>query len=251
VVAKVTLRFYGDLRYFVDGDRDGHVEVPIGRPRSVKDVVESAGVPHPEIDLLLVDGTSVGFDRLVRGGERVAAYPAFHAIDIAVTSLVKPPPPDPRFVCDVHLGRLARRLRLLGFDTWYRRDTDDDELAHVAVAEQRILLTRDRGLLMRRVIVHGYCPRSDNADVQAVEVLRRFDLAGEVNPFSRCARCNGPLHPVDKELVIDELPPRTRVEHQQFARCAQCGRVYWPGSHTTRITEFVDDARNAAARRRH
>src|SRR5918996_3133065 len=134
MVSSVTLRIYGDLRDFVYSDSDGCVQVPIGAPRSVKDVVESAGVPHPEIDLLLVDGTSVGFDRLVRGGERVVAYPAFHAIDIAVTSLVKPPPPDPRFVCDVHLGRLARRLRLLGFDTWYRRDTDDDELARVAVA---------------------------------------------------------------------------------------------------------------------
>lgn len=250
MTASVTLRVYGDLRYFLDGDRDGHVHIPIGKPRSVKDVVESAGVPHPEIDLLLVDGTSVDFGHLVRGGERVAAYPAFHAIDIAVTSLVKAPPPAPRFVCDVHLGRLTRRLRLLGFDTWYRRDTDDDELAHVAVSERRILLTRDRGLLMRRVIVHGYCPRSDNADVQTIEVLRRFDLTEQIEPFTRCARCNGPLQRVDREVVIDVLPPRTRIEHQQFARCAHCARVYWPGSHTTHISEFIDDARNAATHRR-
>jgi uncharacterized protein with PIN domain len=250
MVSSVTLRIYGDLRDFVDSDSDGCVQVPIGAPRSAKDVVESAGVPHPEIDLLLVDGTSVGFDHLIRGGERVAVYPAFHAIDIAVTSLVRPPTPTPHFVCDVHLGTLTRRLRLLGFDTWYRSDTDDDELADVAVSEQRILLTRDRGLLMRRVIVHGYCPRSDDADVQAIEVLRRFDLAGDVAPLSRCARCNGLLSPVDRDAVLDRLPPRTRTEHHQFARCERCGQVYWPGSHTTRISQFVDAARGAAAGRR-
>jgi uncharacterized protein with PIN domain len=250
MVASVTLRVYGELRDFVDSDGDGHVQVPIGAPRSVKDVVESAGVPHPEIDLLLVEGTSVGFDHLIRGGERVAVYPAFHAIDIAVTSLVRPPSPAPRFVCDVHLGRLTRRLRLLGFDTWYRTDTDDDELAEVTVDEQRILLTRDRGLLMRRVVVHGYCPRSGDADVQAAEVLRRFDLAGDVAPLSRCARCNGLLIPVDKDAVLDRLPPRTRMEHHQFAQCGRCGQVYWPGSHTTSISQFVDAARGAATGRR-
>ena len=247
MVASVTLRVYGDLRIFVDSDSDGHVEVPIGAARSVKDVVESAGVPHPEIDLLLVDGASVGFDHLIRGGERVTVYPAFHAIDIGVTSRVRPPAPAPRFVCDVHLGTLTRRLRLLGFDTWYRSDTDDDELAEVAVTEARILLTRDRGLLMRRVIMHGYCPRSADADEQTAEVLRRFDLADRVAPLSRCARCNGLLAQVAKAAVLDRLPPRTRVEHDQFAQCWHCDQVYWPGSHPTRIGQFVDAARNAAS----
>lgn len=252
MVATVTLRVYGDLHVFTEGDRNRgqEVQVRVGAPRSVKDVVESAGVPHPEIALLLVDGASVGFGHLLRGGERVAVYPSFHRIDIAPASLVQPPAPAPRFVCDVHLGRLARRLRLLGFDTWYRSEADDAELADVAVTDQRILLTRDRGLLMRRVIVHGYCPRSDHADVQAGEVLRRFDLAGQVAPLGRCARCNGVLRPVDKQAVIDVLPPRTRVEHERFARCADCGRVYWPGSHTTRIMRFVDHALRAAHDRR-
>lgn len=249
MAATVVVRVYGELNDFVDADRDGRTTVAIGAPRSVKDVVESAGVPHPEIALLVVDGASVGFDHMIHGGERVAAYPPFHSIDIAATSLVAPPPPAPRFVCDVHLGRLTRRLRLLGFDTWYRRDTDDDELAAVAVGEARILLTRDRGLLMRRAITHGYCPRSDDADVQAGEVLRRFGLGGAITPFSRCARCNDLLRPVDKRDVVDQLPPRTRVEHDRFVRCAGCGRVYWPGSHTAPISRFVRAARAAAGER--
>jgi hypothetical protein len=246
MVPDVTIRVYGDLRVFVDADRDGEVRVPTGAPRSVKDVIESAGIPHPEVDLLLVDGTSVGFDHRVAGGERVTVFPAFHSIDVAPASKVRPPAPPARFVCDVHLGRLARRLRLLGFDTWYRTDTDDDELARVAVAEQRVLLTRDRGLLMRRVIVHGYCPRSDQADTQVVEVLRRYRLTDAIAPLQRCARCNGLIDAVDKAAVLDQLPPRTRIEHDRFARCASCGQVYWPGSHTNQIEAFISDARLGA-----
>lgn len=239
MVCTAELRVYGELRDFVDGDRAGLVDVPIGAPRSVKDVVESAGVPHPEIALLLVDGVSVDFAHPIRGGERITAYPPFHSIAVTVVSRVAPPPPTPHFVCDVHLGRLTRRLRLLGFDTWYDRDADDDLLAAVAAGEQRILLTRDRGLLMRRTITYGYCPRSDRVDAQTAEVLHRFDLLGAITPFSRCARCNGLLRSVDKHAVWDVLPPRTRVEHQRFAQCRYCGQVYWPGSHTTRIAEHI------------
>lgn len=243
MVATVVLRVYGDLLHFVDGDRSGHVTVPIGAPRSVKDVVESAGVPHPEIALLLVDGASVDFAHQIRGGERIAVYPPFHAIDATVASRVAPPPPAALFVCDVHLGRLARRLRLLGFDTWYRTDADDDHLTAVAVHDRRVLLTRDRELLMRKVILHGYCPRSDDADVQTAEVLDRYGLLDATEPLTRCARCNGLLHPVAKDAVWEELPPRTRIEHERFVRCAGCEQVYWPGSHTAHIADFIAEVR--------
>lgn len=247
MVASVVLRIYGPLRDFADTDRDGLAHVPIGAPRSIKDVVESVGVPHPEVALLLVDGVSVDFGHLIHGGERIAVYPPFLALDVAGTSRVAVAPPAPRFVCDVHLGRLSRRLRLLGFDTWYRTDTDDDELAAMAADQDRILLTRDRGLLMRRVIVHGYCPRSHDADVQAAEVVRRFDLVEAIAPFTRCARCNGMLDDVEKAEIVHLLPPRTRVEHDRFARCRDCGHIYWPGSHTTHITDFVAAIRTATA----
>lgn len=250
MVATAELRVYGDLRHFVDGDRSGHVSIPVGAPRSVKDVVESAGVPHPEIALLLVDGASVGFGHLIHGGERIAVYPPFHAIDATAASRVAPPPPAARFVCDVHLGRLARRLRLLGFDTWYRTDADDDHLAAVAVGDERVLLTRDRELLMRKVITHGYCPRSDDADVQTAEVLARYDLLGVIEPLTRCARCNGLLHPVAKSTVREHLPPRTRIEHDRFVQCADCGQVYWPGSHTARIADFITQVRASVHSRR-
>lgn len=240
------VRLYADL---VDLTGAEEVEVPVGEPRSVKDLIESVGVPHPEIALILVGGQPVGFDHLVEGGERVAVYPPFRSLDLAGVPTVAPPPAEPRFVLDVHLGTLARRLRLLGFDVWYRSDADDEELARVSVEEERILLTRDRGLLMRRAITHGYTPRSDDPELQVIEVVRRFGLAARIEPFSRCIRCNGRLAPVTKEEVRDVLPPRTRKEHDRFVRCEECRQVYWPGSHKDALTGVVDTVRAAGGNR--
>ena len=216
------------------------VEVPVGEPRSVKDLIESVGLPHPEIDLLLVDDEPVGFGHLVRGGERVAAYPPLRSLRPTSGSLWPTPPEPRRFVLDVHLGTLARRLRLLGFDSWYATDADDALLAEVAVSEQRILLTRDRGLLMRRVIVHGYCPRSDDPEEQAREVSDRYDLAERARPLSRCVRCNGGLVAVERAEVLHLLPPRTRRAFDRFAQCLDCHQVYWPGSHVDAVEDFVN-----------
>ena len=239
---RVVIRLYADL---VDLVGDEEVAVPVGAKRSVKDLIESIGVPHPEVALILVDGVPVDFDHLVHGGERVAVYPPFRRLDLDGVTTVVPPPAEPRFVADVHLGTLARRLRLLGFDTWYRSDADDEQLADVSAEEARILLTRDRGLLMRRVITHGYCPRSDDPQLQALEVIHRYELATKVSPFSRCINCNGELEPVDKEEVVDQLPPATRKEHDRFTRCRQCGQVYWPGTHKDALRDVVADLRTA------
>ena len=243
---RIQLRAYAEL---VDLVGASEFEVPFGQPRSVKDLVESVGIPHPEIGLLLVDGTAVDFDHLLIGGERVAAYPPFCELIPADEAYLWPPPPEPRrFVLDVHLGTLARRLRLLGFDSWYRTDTDDAELARIAVDEQRILLTRDRELLMRRVIRHGYCPRSDDPDEQALEVVRRYGLAERRAPLSRCVRCNGELADVHKAEVAAQLPPRTRRAFDTFARCRDCGQLYWPGSHVEAVNGFLERVADQVAR---
>ena len=238
------LRLYADLAELA-GFSD--TTVPVGSPRSVKDLVEAVGVPHPEVALILVDGRPVGFDHRVSGGERVAVFPPFRQLDLAGVTTVAPPPVDPRFVLDVHLGTLTRRLRTLGFDCWYRTDADDAELAAVAVREERILLTRDRGLLMRSEIVHGYCPRNDDPELQLLEVVDRYRLASRVAPFSRCVNCNGLLEPATLEDVRDDIPPRTRVEHDTFTRCRRCGQVYWPGTHRTAMGEWVADVVDGAS----
>jgi uncharacterized protein with PIN domain len=195
---------------------------------SVKDMIESLGVPHTEVDLILANGESVDFSYLVRDGDRISVYPVFESIDITPLLRVRPRPlRQTRFVLDVHLGRLANYLRMLGFDTLYRNDYRDEELARVSRDEERILLTRDRNLLKRRAVEHGYCVRETRPRRQLLEVLERFDLLGSVAAFTRCLRCNGLLGPV------------ATAPHSEFRQCASCGQVYWKGSHYQRMQQFI------------
>ena len=239
----ISLRAYGPLNDFLPPHRR---QVPWqrfvdGHP-SVKDVVESFGIPHPEIDLVLANGVSVAFDYVVHSGERIAVFPRFTALDIGSLSRVRPRPLEKiRFVADVHLGKLAKRLRLAGLDTAYRVDAGDADLAELADREGRILLTRDRGLLKRRAVAHGYFIRGTHPHGQFVEVLRRFGPL-DLQPFSRCLRCNGVLGEVPKAAVEAALLPRTRQHYDCFERCSSCGRVYWRGSHWRRLTHAVEAA---------
>ncbi len=240
----VTLRFYGPLNDFLPPERR---QVPfehpiVGRP-AVKDTIEAAGVPHPEVDVVLVDGNAVGFDHRLDDGARVAVYPRFRSIPLdGVARHSCGLDGDVRFVLDGHLGRLARSLRMLGFDTWYRSDAADPELAAVAAAEDRALLTRDRGLLRRSVVRCGAFVRSDRPREQLAEIVDRFDLAGRARPFTRCIRCNGELVPASLDDVVGELEPLTKRYYTEFRRCARCAAVYWRGSHHRRMAAVVDAA---------
>ncbi|NMF86480.1 Mut7-C RNAse domain-containing protein [Nodosilinea sp. P-1105] len=212
----------------------------INEPASIKDVIESLGVPHPEVDLILVNGESVGFDYLTQDCDRISVYPHFHQLEITPISQVRPVPyPMVQFVLDVHLGKLATYMRLLGFDTLYRHDYDDQELAQLSSQGQRILLTQDRGLLKRSIVTHGYIFRSSDPGTQVREVLERFSLHEAVAPLERCPRCNGQLTAVDKATVADQLPPLTRLHYNEFSRCQRCQQVYWKGAHYDRIRQLV------------
>lgn len=197
-------------------------------------------MPHAEIDVILVDGESVGFDFLLHGGERVAVYPVFERLNVAALTRLRPKPlREPRFVLDVHLGRLARYLRLLGFDTTWDRAWDDATIVTIATTQRRIILTRDKGLLKRKAVTHGYWLRNINPRRQLVEVVDALDLSGLVRAFSRCTVCNAGLESVDEEDVRELLPAGIRGRFEQLARCPGCGRVYWPGSHYERMLELV------------
>jgi len=235
-------RFYEELNDFlpIALRKRSFVHAFTGTP-SVKDVIEALGVPHTEVDLVLVDGVSVDFARRLSGGERVAVYPAFERFDIGPLTRLRPRAlRQTRFVLDTNLGRLARRLRLLGFDTLYRNDYGDAQIVELARAEQRIILTRDKGLLKHGAVTHGYWLRETEPHRQTVEVLRVFDLRRSMQPFTRCMACNGELQDVGKAVVIDRLPPHVRESFDQFAQCAACRRVYWPGSHYTRLRQMID-----------
>lgn len=234
-------RFYEELNDFLPAEkRKVAYEVPFEGNPSVKDTIEAQGVPHPEVDLIIVNGTSVDFSYHLKDNDRVAVYPEFEGLDIADLTRLRPKPlREPRFICDVHLGGLARHLRMLGFDTLYRNDYDDHQIVGVACEQKRIILTRDRGLLKHRAVERGYCLRSTNTTQQVAEVLKRFDLKPDIEPFARCMKCNGLLCEVAKEDVIQELEPQTKKYHDRFFRCLNCGRIYWEGSHVTKMKRKI------------
>jgi uncharacterized protein with PIN domain len=240
-VKQAHFRFYAELNDLLAPDRRGKTFLYSFEGRqSVKHLIEALGVPHTEVDLVLINGESAGFEAMVEDGDRVSVYPVFESFDIAPLSRVRPQPLRRlRFVADSHLGRLAAYMRMLGFDTLYRNDYDDEELSEVSSREHRIVLTRDRDLLKRKAVTHGYFVRETGLRRQLAEVLGRFDLRGSLAPFTRCMRCNGVLEDVAREAVEDRVPPRSRRHADRFCRCGGCGQVYWNGSHYRRMQKFI------------
>lgn len=230
-MATVFIRVYAELNELIPAHwRGRRIPQEIFSPVAVRDLIERLNIPHTEVDLVVVDKEPVGLDHVVFGGEHVAVYPVFESLDISALVRLRPTPlRQVAFVADVHLGRLARLLRLLGFDCAYRTDASDEELA--VEARSRILLTKDRGLLKRKAVTHGFLVRARTAREQAMEVIERFDLASCVAPFTRCLACNALLEDLDPSLLPPWVPPRVRERHQTFARCPSCGRVFWPGTH--------------------
>jgi uncharacterized protein with PIN domain/sulfur carrier protein ThiS len=210
---------------------------------SVKDLVEALGVPHPEIDLIVVNDQPVPFTHGVRDGDRVAVFPRFLAIDLGdIPRLGPEAQATPRFIADVHLGRLTAYLRLAGFDTEYRRDYTDREIVEISAADDRAVLTRDLGVLKHRAVTRGYFVRHTQPARQLVETLRHFDLLPHAAPFTRCVRCNSCLRPIPKGRVEHLLLPRTRQAFRDFSRCPTCAHVYWQGSHYERISLLLQAA---------
>jgi uncharacterized protein with PIN domain len=231
--SEATFRFYAELNDFLPAGRR-KVEIPYRFHVSpaVKDAIEALGVPHVEADLILVNGTSVGFEHRLANGDRVSVYPVFESLDIGpVVRLREGPLRRIAFVADVHLRRLARFLRLLGLDVLHSNDYDDAKLVEISADQGRILLTRDRQILKHGRVTHGYWVRSTDPIEQAREVVRRFDVAGRVRPFSRCLTCNGRLEAVEKKVVAAEIPPKTARWLDEYVRCGACGKLYWRGTH--------------------
>ena len=239
---RATFRCYAELNDFLPPERRyAAFAYPFEVSGSVKDAIESIGVPHTEIDLILVNGEPVGFHYLVQDGDRISVYPVFEAIDITPLLHLRPQPlRETRFVLDTHLGRLAAYLRMLGFDVLYRNDFTDEQLAAISSRDRRILLTRDRGLVKRSQVTHGYLVRETSPRAQIVEIVRRFDLAGSIQPFSRCMSCNSLLEDAAEDQVSARVPPAARQRYHDFRTCPACQRVYWKGSHYQRMTRLIE-----------
>jgi uncharacterized protein with PIN domain len=228
--------FHGRLNDFLPQDQKGQwVAIQFRERQSLKHLVESLGMPHPEIGRIQVNGREGAPGRITQAGDRVEVHPIENGC-----------PMEPRFVLDCHLGRLTAHLRMLGFDCTYQNDFEDAEMAGIAVQENRIVLTRDRRLLMRKVIVYGYCLRSLDSFEQLTEVMQRFELANRAQPFHRCLRCNDPLEPVSKEMILDRLEPLTKQYFDEFRICPNCQQIYWKGSHYARMLKLVEQVKSNA-----
>lgn len=237
-----SFRFYEELNDFLPRQRRKvEFSCECARAATTKHMIEALGVPHTEVELILVNGESADFHRILRDGDRVAVYPKFETFDITpLLRLRARPLREMRFVADAHLGGLARLLRMAGFDTVYDNNIHDAEVEALAENEHRVALTRDRELLKRSGVTHGCYVRALKPALQLAEIFQRLDLARSARPFTLCLSCNTPLHPVDKATVYERLPPSVRVAHNEFLTCDHCHGVFWKGSHWRRMCELLN-----------
>ncbi|MBE0639447.1 MAG: Mut7-C ubiquitin/RNAse domain-containing protein [Bacteroidales bacterium] len=240
---KAEFRFYEELNDFLPKNkRKKSFSYSFKYNQTVKDAIESLGIPHAEVDLILVNGESQDFSYTLQNGDFISVYPVFESIDVREISKLRANPlRETRFVLDVHLGKLCKYLRMLGFDTYYRNDLDDDEIVKISITENRIILTRDIGILKNGQVTHGYWVRSQDSKKQLWEVIRRFDLQNELRPFYRCIVCNGLIDEVAKSDIEHQLRENTKAFFSHFYQCQTCGKIYWEGSHYENMQEFVDN----------
>ncbi|TPE46314.1 Mut7-C RNAse domain-containing protein [Pontibacter mangrovi] len=234
-------RFYGALNDFLSKHRkDKTIDYTFRGTPAIKDAMEALNVPHPEVDVVLVKGKPVTFSYLLQPGDEVEVYPveAERSWPAGYTLEERHPPPH-RFILDAHLGTLAKRMRMLGLDTHYQTYLTDQAIARIAAEQQRVVLTRDIGLLKQKSVTWGYWLRSQHTEEQLEEVLRRFDLQRSFSPFARCLACNVPVQEVSKQEVLEQLPPKTKAYFHVFYRCPSCSRVYWKGSHYERMQQYI------------
>lgn len=239
---KISIRFYEELNDFLP-ERKKRTTYPleISYHRSVKDIIEAEGIPHTEVDLILVNNEPVAFDYKPGTNDRIAVYPVFESLDITSVNRLRPEPLRvTRFILDVHLGKLARYLRMLGFDCVYENDLEDPEIVERSLKERRIILTRDIQLLKNGKVTHGYFMRSTDPKEQLKEVFNRFDLRDQQKPFTICMNCNGLLVRVEKGKIQHLLEKCTRENFDTFFRCMDCKKIYWPGSHFEKMSEIIE-----------
>lgn len=242
-INRVWFRFFEELNDFLPIEERGipFLYLVKGNP-SVKDSIEALGVPHVDVDMIIVNGEPVDFTRKLKDKDQISVYPVFESFDISgVSPLRTKPLRETKFILDVHLGKLAKYLRLCGLDTLYKNHFSDNEIIGMSLSDHRIILTRDRGILKNRKVTHGYWIRSQNPQEQLKEVLYRFDLKKSPHPFTRCLECNGLLMVVSREEIIEHLLPKTKRYFTDFWQCAECRKVYWEGSHYDRMKKFVDE----------
>jgi uncharacterized protein with PIN domain len=238
-MAAARFRFYAELNAFIAPQfRYRDFSHACARDATAKHMIEALGVPHTEVGLALVNGEPGKLSYRLRDGDRISVYPHFrsaHFVAFAAPAVAAPA----RFIADAHLGQLARQLRMLGFDVLFRNSYSDSEVARISSEQQRVVLTRDRDLLIRKDVVLGCYVHAISYGEQLCEVMRRYRLFAYVHPFCRCLECNSLLHVIDKQSVAERVPPTSLMHYDKFFQCDSCGRVYWEGSHVVRMRKRI------------
>jgi len=238
---QVYLRFYEELNDFLPAEKrkKRFIHEFLGKP-SVKDLIESLGVPHTEVDLILVNTVSVGFEYNVQERDDISIYPVFESFDISEVQHLRPKPlREPKFILDVHLGKLARYLRMFGFDTLYENNFDDVTIVKISHDEHRTILTRDLGILKRSQVTHGYYVRNTDPIEQMKELLERFQLRSQLKNFTRCIECNALLEKIDKDKILDQIPEMVKMNCETYYRCSGCSKIYWKGTHFDEMSKRI------------
>jgi uncharacterized protein with PIN domain len=237
----IRLRFYAELNNFLPVNLHQRAfDYSFPGPITVKEVIESMKVPFSEVDLILINGEPVDFNFPVSDQDYISVYPVFEQFDISgISQLRKIPLRTSRFILDAHLGKLAKYLRMAGFDTLYENNYSDNTIREIASSESRIILTRDRDLLTSKNVTHGYYVRNIHSREQMAEVVQKFDLYSRIEPFTRCLICNSELREIDKKEIPDEIDADTKRIFNEFFYCDHCKKIYWKGSHYERMMKFL------------
>lgn len=241
-IKRVSFRFYEELNDFLPpSKRKKRFEHSFSDRASVKDMIESLGVPHTEVDLILANGVSVNFSYIVKDEDDISVYPMFESFDISnLQHLRAKPLRKPKFILDVHLGTLAKYMRMLGLDTLYQNNYNDEEIVNISLRDRRTIITHDRGILKRSAVTHGYWIRANKTENQLIEVINRFDLKKHIRELSRCLLCNSKLIKISKEKVLERLPKKVKEHQNEFYHCKYCNKIYWKGSHYNKMRGIID-----------
>lgn len=239
---KAEFRFYEELNDFLPKElKKKSFEYQFSGNPTIKDAIEACGIPHPEVELILINGKSEGYAYPLKEGDRVAVYPVFESLDTSpIIRLRDKPLRKTKFIVDVNLGKLARSLRMLGFDSLYDNKISNQDIVRISSKERRIILTRDQFLLKHKNVTHGYWLRSTDPMEQIREIIKRLDLISEISPFTRCMDCNGKINSVDKKNILKHIPPKTATTYSDYYRCEDCNKIYWPGSHFQKMYKKIE-----------
>jgi uncharacterized protein with PIN domain len=241
-MSKAIFRFYEELNDFLPKRRrKTDFRVDFKRRRSVKDMIEALGVPHTEIDLILVNGKSVDFAYVPKDGDRISVYPVFESLNIEnVTRLRKVPLRKTKFIADIHLGDIVKYMRALGFDVFFNPSFSSRKIIDISKMENRIILTKSRRLLKFKEVTHAIYIRPGTTAEQIKRILDYLDIKDSINPFSRCLRCNSVVKSVPKESIADRIPPKTKEFCDQYTYCKFCDKIYWNGTHYIKMNKAID-----------